>query len=162
MHTWEECVLCYFWMEYSAISQSDLMCHVRLMFHSDFLPGYLSINVYRILKSLEITVLLSISPFRSFDICYIYICVCVCVCAPMLKVWFFINVMSSYWIDILSLFSIILCLLLQLLFENLFFLIGIAIQLSFGFHLHGTSLSTPLLSVCVYPCIWSEPLIDSM
>ena len=62
------------------LSQSDLMCHERLMFLIDFLPGYLSINVCRILKSLTITVFLSISPFRSFDICYIYIG------APMLDI----------------------------------------------------------------------------
>ena len=53
---------------------SGLMCHLRPVFlHCFFCLDDLSIEIRGVLKSLTITVLLSISPFMFVNICFMYL-----------------------------------------------------------------------------------------
>ena len=92
-YTWKECVFCCFWME---VDQRDLIdihrafhpkaaelwISIKSLWSTVFLKARvsllifclddLSIDISRVLKSLTIIMLLSISPFISVNICLIY------------------------------------------------------------------------------------------
>ena len=98
-----------------------------------------------------------ISPFILVSICLTY-------CgAPMLGAYIFIIVISSSWINLWSLCSVLLCLFSQPLFWSLFYLIRVLLLLlSFGLYLHGMSFSSPSLSVCMCPLFWGGSFVDSI
>ena len=57
----------------------------------------------------------------------------------------------------------VLCLLSWSLFQSLFYLIWVMLLLlSFGPHLQEISFSSPSVSICMWPSVWSGSLVDSI
>lgn len=85
-----------------------------------------------------IIVLLSITLFSSSSICLIYLSV------PILYAYTFTTIISSQWINTLSLYNDLLCVLLYFWLKRLFCLVYVYLPLlSFGFHLQGISFTIP-------------------
>ena len=106
----------------------------------------LFIDVSGVLKFPTITGLLSVSPPRSANKCFIYFG------APRLGAYILITVMSPWWIIPLSLYTVHYCLMLTFLAWSLFCLMWVCLYpLSFGCHLLGVSSS--ILSLWAHVCL---------
>ena len=155
MCTWEECVFCCIWMECSVqiyqihLVQCFIQGHCILV---DFLYGWTIRWCKWVLKSPTIIVLLSISPFRSVNVCFKY-------CgAPMLGAYILIMLCLLDELPSSSSYTIHFCVLLPFLAWSLFCLRWIWLHpLSSGCHLLGASPSIPSLWACVCLQSWGEP-----
>ena len=144
VHLKRMCILL-LWMECCIninLSPSGLMFLLRPVFPYWFCLDVLSTDISGVLKSLTVTVSVSISSLMYVNICFIlgcfyFGCTYICNCYIFL-VYSLGHYVGCIFVSCYSLHFSLFCLIWVLL-----------LHLSFDFHLHGIPFSTPSLSLCM-------------
>ena len=128
------------------LNPTGLLCHLESLLPYWFHLEYLSIDVSRVLKSLTITVFLSVSPSMSVHICFIYLGASILgeyvnECNIIFLYWSLYHYIVSFFVFPYGLCFSLSCLIWILL-----------PPLSCCFHLHEVPFSIPSLSIYVCLC----------